>query len=194
VALDDARAQLFAAAERILLREGPNRLTSRDVTDEAGCAKGVLHRYFDSLDRFLAEFVLDRTSWLDTQAVMLAGSAGLGDVADTVTDALVEMLDPTRTRIVHLVMFRPAVRELLRERWLTGVPVLTDVAYAVAGYLQAEQRQGRIELAAPAETVGRAVAGLAYQLLADGPADDRARLRGDVAALLRQAAARRSRR
>jgi AcrR family transcriptional regulator len=42
VALRDARQQLFDAAERILLRSGPNALTSRAVTAEAGCAKGVL--------------------------------------------------------------------------------------------------------------------------------------------------------
>ena len=45
-AIRDAREQLFAAAERILLRDGPNALTSRAVTTEAGFAKGVLHRHF----------------------------------------------------------------------------------------------------------------------------------------------------
>jgi AcrR family transcriptional regulator len=38
VALRDAREQLFAAAERVLLRAGPNGLTSRAVTAEAGVA------------------------------------------------------------------------------------------------------------------------------------------------------------
>ena len=32
VAIRDARAQLFDAAERVLLRAGPNALTSRAVT------------------------------------------------------------------------------------------------------------------------------------------------------------------
>lgn len=36
----DARRQLFEAAERVLLRDGANALTSRAVTDETGCAKG----------------------------------------------------------------------------------------------------------------------------------------------------------
>jgi AcrR family transcriptional regulator len=40
VHLRDARQQLFDAAERVLLRDGPDALTSRAVTDEAGCAKG----------------------------------------------------------------------------------------------------------------------------------------------------------
>lgn len=40
VAIRDVREQLFAAAERVLLRDGPSALTSRAVTSEAGCAKG----------------------------------------------------------------------------------------------------------------------------------------------------------
>nr|MDQ6938034.1 TetR family transcriptional regulator [Actinomycetota bacterium] len=50
VALRDAREQLFHAAERVLLRAGPNALTSRAVTTEAGVAKGVLHRHFADFD------------------------------------------------------------------------------------------------------------------------------------------------
>src|SRR5438094_126818 len=37
---------MFAAAERILLRDGPHALTSRAVTTEAGVAKDVLHRHY----------------------------------------------------------------------------------------------------------------------------------------------------
>jgi AcrR family transcriptional regulator len=55
VHLRDARQQLFDAAERVLLRDGPNALTSRAVTDEAGCAKGVLHRHFTDFDAFLTD-------------------------------------------------------------------------------------------------------------------------------------------
>ncbi len=65
VAIRDAREQLFDAAERVLLRDGPNGLTSRAVTTEARCAKGVLHRHFADFDAFLAELMLDR---IDSQA------------------------------------------------------------------------------------------------------------------------------
>jgi len=68
VHLRDARRQLFDAAERVLLRAGPSGLTSRAVTDEAGCAKGVLHRHFTDFDAFLAELVLDRAEQLEAQA------------------------------------------------------------------------------------------------------------------------------
>ena len=56
------------AAERILLRDGPQALTSRAVTTEAGCAKGVLHRHFADFDDFLAELVLGPRRPLEAQA------------------------------------------------------------------------------------------------------------------------------
>jgi AcrR family transcriptional regulator len=187
LALPDARQQLFDAAERVLLRSGPSRLTSRDITDEAGCAKGVLHRYFSNFDSFLAEFVIDRTRWLDTQAVLLAGSAGLGDIVDTIVDGLQQMLDPTRLRIVCLVTYRDGVRELLRERWLTGIPVLSDTAYAISGYLRAERDAGRLDHRLAPDTLGPAIVGLAYQSLIDaGDPHQTRNLRRDVAALLGQ--------
>ena len=71
IALRDARQQLFDAAERVLLRDGPSALTSRAVTTEAGVAKGVLHRHFDDFDAFLAELVEDRIAGIDRQAAAL---------------------------------------------------------------------------------------------------------------------------
>jgi AcrR family transcriptional regulator len=87
-ALRDARRQLFAAAERILLRDGPNALTSRAVTDEAGVAKGVLHRHFSDFDDFLAAFVLDNVERMDDEVIALRDAAGRGDIADHLTAAL----------------------------------------------------------------------------------------------------------
>src|SRR3954453_11954197 len=78
VALRDVREQLFAAAERVLLRDGPHALTSRAVTVEAGVAKGVLHKHFADFDAFLAELVVDRIAQLEISAAGLLGKAGAG--------------------------------------------------------------------------------------------------------------------
>src|SRR3569833_1160895 len=80
VHLRDAREQLFGAAERALLRDGPHALTSRAVTAEAGVAKGVLHRHFADFDAFLAELVLARLARLAAQAAALRESVGSGFV------------------------------------------------------------------------------------------------------------------
>lgn len=114
VALRDPREQLFDAAERILLRDGANALTSRAVTTEAGCAKGVLHRHFADFDAFLAELVLDRIGRLDAQSAALRDTAGTGTVADNLTGALADLFGSVAVAIVGLVISRDALRTRLR--------------------------------------------------------------------------------
>ncbi len=115
VALRDAREQLFDAAERVLLRDGPSALTSRAVTTEAGCAKGVLHRHFADFDAFLAELVLDRVARIDAQAAALRESAGTGTVAGNLTGALTDLFGSVAVAIVGLITFRDELRARLRR-------------------------------------------------------------------------------
>src|SRR5271165_6964729 len=88
VAIRDPRGQLFDAAERVLLRDGPGGLTSRAVTAEAGVAKGVLHRHFADFDAFLIELALDRLTRIAAQAAALLAAAGSGTVAGNLAAAL----------------------------------------------------------------------------------------------------------
>ena len=78
VAIRDPRGQLFDAAERVLLRDGPGALTSRAVTAEAGVAKGVLHRHFADFDAFLVDLTLARIARITEQAAGLRAAAGTG--------------------------------------------------------------------------------------------------------------------
>ena len=117
VALRDAREQLFDAAERVLLRDGPGALTSRAVTTEAGVAKGVLHRHFADFDAFLAEFVLDRIGRMDSQAAALRDAAGTGTVIGNLTDALTALFGSAAVAMVPLVSSRDSLRARLRETW-----------------------------------------------------------------------------
>jgi AcrR family transcriptional regulator len=128
VAFPDAREQLFEAAERVLVREGPSALTSRAVTTEAGVAKGVLHRHFADLDAFLAELVLDRIGRIDHQATALRDSAGTSTVVDNLTGFLTALFGSVAVAIVALVISRNDLRARLRQSIPTGVPILTQAA------------------------------------------------------------------
>ncbi|MEV0273737.1 TetR/AcrR family transcriptional regulator [Hamadaea sp. NPDC050747] len=164
VALRDVRQQLFDAAERILLRDGPSALTSRAVTDEAGVAKGVLHKHFADFDEFLAEFVLDRVGQTPPA---LTDAVGVGTVADNVTEALTALLSSVALAIVPLVTFRSQLRVRLRRTWPAGVPVLTEGAIMLGEYLAAEQRLGRVDPAADPQTLGAMLIGTAHLQFAD---------------------------
>ena len=166
VALRDPRQQLFAAAERVLLRDGAQALTSRAVTDEAGCAKGVLHRHFADFDDFLADLVRDRIARLDDQAATLLGAAGTGTVAGNVTAALTGLFSPVALNIVALITFRDDLRARLRATTPTGVPLLTEAAAMLAAYLAAERDRGRLTWDADVRTLAPTLLGAAHLLFA----------------------------
>ncbi|SHF54447.1 TetR/AcrR family transcriptional regulator [Streptoalloteichus hindustanus] len=167
VHLRDVRTQLFDAAERVLLREGLTGLTSRAVTTEAGCAKGVLHRHFADFDAFLAEFVLDRVNQLAPQAAALRQSAGTGDVAGNLTNALTALFGSVAVAVVPLVTFRDELRARLRQDWPVGIPVLTEAVDIIASYLAAERDLGRIAADAEVDLLAPTLIGTAHLLFAD---------------------------
>ena len=166
VAIRDARQQLFDAAERILLRAGPSALTSRAVTAEAGCAKGVLHRHFADFDAFLAEFVLDRSSRIDGQTATLLRSAGTGTVVGNLTGALTALFESVAVAVVALITFRDDLRARLRETLPAGVPVLTEAVTMIAAYLTAERELGRIAPDAEVDMLAPMLIGTGHLLFA----------------------------
>ncbi|MGP3922764.1 TetR/AcrR family transcriptional regulator [Streptomyces sp. 8N616] len=167
VAMRDAREQLFDAAERLLLRDGPSALTSRAVTTEAGCAKGVLHRHFADFDAFLAELVLDRIGRIGNQSAALRESAGSGTVAGNLTGALMALFGSVAVVIVGLVISRDELRARLRQAGSAGVPVLTEATAMIASYLTAERELGRIAADADVDTLAPTLIGAVHLLFAD---------------------------
>lgn len=168
VHLRDAPQQLFEAAERVLLRDGPNGLTSRAVTDEAGYAKGVLHRHFTDFDAFLTDLVLDRAAQLETQASTLRESAGTGAVADNLTAALTTLFGPIPVAIIPLITFRDELRARLRQaRPGGGIAILAQATTAVSDYLLAERELGRIAEDADIDSLTLSLVGGGHLLFAD---------------------------
>ena len=168
VALRDAREQLFDAAERILLRDGSAALTSRAVTTEAGCAKGVLHRHFAGFDEFLAEFVVDRMGQLDGQAAALRDVAGTGTVAGNLTAALTALYGSAAVAIVGLVAARESLRVRLQQSWPAGIPVVTEAMTMVAAYLAAERGLGRIAAGTDVDYLAPALVGGVHLMFTRG--------------------------
>ncbi|MFB8086109.1 TetR/AcrR family transcriptional regulator [Streptomyces sp. NPDC055992] len=168
VHLRDPRQHLFDAAERVLLRDGANGLTSRAVTDEAACAKGVLHRHFTDFDAFLVELVLDRAARIEEEARALRGSAGTGTVAGNLADALTTLFGPVPVAIIPLITFRDELRARLRQATPGGgIAVLAQIAAAVSGYLTEERALGRVSADADIDSLTLSLVGGGHLLFAD---------------------------
>lgn len=165
-ALHDPRQQLFAAAERVLLRDGASGLTGRSVTTEAGVAKGVLHRHFPDFDTFVAHLVNERIRRFHDVAEGLTSRTGQATVSENVAAALRELLDPVVLALVPQIIAHHQIRSRIATNERLGLPLLSDAAAVVKDYLGREQQQGRITATADIGTTALSVIATAHLLLA----------------------------
>ncbi|WHM40526.1 TetR/AcrR family transcriptional regulator [Streptomyces sp. BPTC-684] len=187
VATPDVRERLFAAAERVLERGGPGALTSRAVTTEAGCAKGLLHAHFAGLDEFVSELCLDRFARTATKAEALAGLVGHGSVAGNVEAVALALLDSGGPAVAGLAMTRPAAALRIREALEAGAPGFTAIQEAIAEYLLAERLLARVPQTFDPVATALALVGTAHHLLLTGwpgAPDPRAQMTRLVGALV----------
>jgi AcrR family transcriptional regulator len=162
----DVRQQLLASAERVLLRDGPDAVTSRAVTTEAGVAKGILHRHFPDFGTFLATLALNHMERLDTLAMEVRASAGTETPASNLTRALAAALDPSAIGIVSLILSRHELLARLRLTTPTGVPLLAETTKMIAAYLTAERGLGRIAANTDVDTLSVILVGSAHLMAA----------------------------
>lgn len=165
VAIPDLRERLFAAAERVVARDGAAALTSRAITAEADCGKGVLHTHFAGLDEFVAELVLDRFARSARQAGALEGKVGQATVAANLQGIVLALLEALPPAVVGLAMTRPVAALHTREGFQAGAPAFDAIQHAFTVYLQAEQRGGRLPADADAATIALALVGTIHHLL-----------------------------
>ena len=186
VSLRDAREQLLAAADRVLRRGGPAALTSRAITTEAGCAKGVLHKHFADLDELLVALVQDRIARLDGQAAALRAAAGRGPITAVLAAALTEIFGSVALHVVGLIIARDGLRARLRAVSPTGMPLLSEASAMLADYLAVERDLGRLAADTDVRTLAMTLIGTAHLAFAgrDGDPPPTAEVEELVAAVL----------
>lgn len=165
VAIPELRDQLFRAAERLLVRDGPSGLSSRAITTEAGCAKGILHNHFTDLDGFLAEFVLTRFHAALHDVAELHTKAGQATVADNLAETAAALLGSPVLVAHSVLIFRPSLIARLRESHGHHSPPLADLERIFAAYLDAEQKLGRVLAGTDTTAVALAIVATVHHLL-----------------------------
>jgi AcrR family transcriptional regulator len=184
IALRDVRAQLFDAAERVLLRDGPSALTSRAVTTEAGVAKGVLHRHFTDFDDFLASLISDRTVRVVAQTDALLAMAGTGTVVGNLSTVLTSLFTSVAVGVMSLIIFRDELRARLKAAHPDGIPLLSSAGGMVSSYLVAERSLGRNSPSADIDALGLALIGSGHLLFAARSGDPSGEVSRVVAGVL----------
>ncbi|MFF8266627.1 TetR/AcrR family transcriptional regulator [Streptomyces sp. NPDC016562] len=184
VAIPDLRERLFAAAERVVARDGAAALTSRAVTTEADCGKGVLHAHFTGLDEFIAELVLDRFARSAHHAEGLVARVGQGSVEGNLQEIALALLESLHPAVVGLAMTRPAAAQHTREGFRSGAPAFDAIQHSLTAYLRAEQDCGRVDPGADVATIALALVGTVHHLLMTRAPGESADARDTTARLL----------
>jgi AcrR family transcriptional regulator len=186
VARPELRDELFAAADRIMAREGAVGLTSRAITDEAGCAKGILHNHFDGLDGFLTEFAVDRLGKAMAQLSGLAARAGHGDVLDNLADAAMGLFGSGAVTVAALIAGKPALTARISTAVDTAGTSLQAVEWTFTDYLAAERDLGRVPADVDVDVLAFTMVSAVHHLFFTGHGSelDPARVRHIITTLL----------
>jgi AcrR family transcriptional regulator len=161
--IEGLHQQLFDATTRILERAGPAGISSRAITTEAGCAKGVLHAHFAGLDDFLVQYVRAVFNALHAQVASFPDRAGTLTVLANLND-LIMLLHGSSMAVAHtLLNADPSLQQRLRHGGSHEGPALDHVDNAIAEYLAAEQRLGRLDPRLDSEGAATAITSTVYR-------------------------------
>ncbi|HEX2145505.1 MAG TPA: TetR family transcriptional regulator [Glycomyces sp.] len=185
VAIPELRQQLFAAAERVIVRDGPGRLSGRAVTGEAGVATGLLYAHFADLDEFLAAYAVDRSFVVSVSAAALPERAGSGDVAANLCEGVLAIPGETLAALARLLVLRPELAERVHAVLGDRAAGLDAIEQAATAYLAAERETGRIPDSVDPSAVALALVGVLHHLILTIATDLSDRLRRTVEALVR---------
>ncbi|KAA2267112.1 TetR/AcrR family transcriptional regulator [Solihabitans fulvus] len=141
------RDRMVDAAAHVMRTRGLARATTKEIAREAGYSEAALYRHFrDKTDLFVAVLTERVPSTLGPVLGGLTGRVGQGSVLDTVTEVaraaigFYELTFPMAASVYSEPELLTAHRAALRER-NAGPHLVGD---ALAGYLAAEQRLGRV--------------------------------------------------
>lgn len=165
VATPDVREHLFSAAQRVLSRDGADRLTSRAVTDEAGVAKGLLFKHFSDFDQFLAELVVDRIEAASRLVASFPSLTGQGTVEGNLTDFAAALLQSDAFAVAGLIHSRPALMNRLHQVSSGRHFAFMDQAEsALRRYLTDEMQHGRVSDGTDIDTLAFVFIGAIHHL------------------------------
>ena len=143
----ELRSELIDAAARLLRTRGVASLTTREIAREAGCSDGALYTHFPTKSDLLMAVCEERLPDLRGEIGNLVSRVGSSTVERNLeaiihtTQAFMAELIP----ITNAVASDPELRARHRERFVGGVIPPRRTIDALADYIAAEQRIGRVD-------------------------------------------------
>ena len=176
------RAKLIEATISVVREVGYAHASTRAIAEEAGVAEGTIYRHFaDKASLFFAA-VLESNAPVVAWVSTLPARAGERTVEDNLTDGAVQLVG-LRDQILPLELAMAADPELAAQRRqamaAAGTSLPPGPPAAVAAYIAAEQRLGRIRADVDPEEAASVLLGLLFamgtmpSIANEGPSPDR---------------------
>ncbi len=141
------RQYILEAAERMLQSRGLARLTNKEIAQEAGCAEGTLYKHFETKEDLILSAIEENLP--DFLAVVQEDRIGHGSIEANVQDIAqaairyYRKLVPLTTTLFADMELMARFRQWMREQQAGPL----NIYERVAGYIEAEQRLGRLNRA-----------------------------------------------
>jgi len=141
------RARLIEATRDVVREVGYARASTRAIAAAAGVAEGTIYRHFPDKASLFFATVLESNTSVVAWVAELPARAGAGTVEGNLTDAAVQLVS-LRDQILPLELAIAADPELSAQRLqamaAAGTSLPPGPPEALAAYLAAEQRLGRV--------------------------------------------------
>jgi AcrR family transcriptional regulator len=152
------RAKLIEATRAVVRDVGYAHASTRAIAQAAGVAEGTIYRHFPDKASLFFATVLESNVPIVAWVTTLPARAGEGTVEENLTDAAVRLAS-LRDQILPLELAIAADPELAAQRRqaiaAAGNALPPGPPEAVAAYLAAEQRLGRVRMDVdPGEAAG----------------------------------------
>ena len=159
------RERMIEAAEKVMRERGLARSTTREIAREAGFSEGALYKHFDSKEELFLHVLAERLPSFVALSKELPGRVGVGTVEETLGEV-------ARTSLAFFARGVPMFASIFSEPALLsrhtqeirrrgGGPHRANEA--VAAYLRAEQRLGRVREDADPEAAAAMLLGACFQ-------------------------------
>jgi AcrR family transcriptional regulator len=159
------REKIVEATERVLREKGLARSTTREIARVAGYSEGTIYKHFESKEDLFLSVLAERLPSFVALVEELPARAGRGTLRETLEEVASTALVfygeivPMSASIFSEPQLLARHREGLRKRG-AGPQMVNE---ALAAYLDAEKRLGRVREDADPEAAAAMVLGACYQ-------------------------------